>query len=281
MRAYNLYVILPGSIHPSGGIYHIESNRGIGKLESDYLPEQLLPSSQTPPSEPTKFDTEVPDPLGDIEADFNVGKRYQTMLKSAKSETIKAISRGTLGETRFENDRHQAEGWFAEQVGFYMGRDRGLIGQVLTTIFTENPETDAHADDFDKSSKRKFLQNDYHRNQILDYATASDSEYDPGLGIAKYCREERPVVGYPLFNRVQNALSDLTIARTIEIVEHPRVDRGKRQVQNTLQEMQDSNEVPFRVKSVRDGRDRYYYLEGYELLIPEERREELGIEVGI
>ena len=275
IRAENQYVVLPGSIHPSGGIYHVESNPGIEKLESDDLPDQLLPRSKTPTSEPTELDTEVPDSLGEIEADFSVESRYQTMLSSSTSETIEAVIEGNLAKTRFNNDRHQAEGFLAEQVGFYMGRDREVIEQVLTVIFTRNPETDTHSDDPDKSSERKFLHNDYHREQILDYATSKDDEYDPGLGIIKYTRGERPKVGYPLINRIQDALSDLTLARTVEIVEHPRVDRGKRQVQNALREMQDKEMVI----SVKDGRKKYYYLEHHELLIPEERREELGIEI--
>lgn len=281
IRAENQYVVLPGSIHPSGGIYHIESNPGIGKLESDDLPDQLLPSSETPTSEPTELDTEVPDSLGEIEADFSVESRYQSMLSSSASETIEAVIEGNLAKTRFKDDRSQAEGWLAEQVGFYMKRDREVIEKVLTTIFTRNPETDTHLDDPDKSSKRKFLLNDHHREQVLDYAISKDSEYDPGLGIRKYTREERPSVSYPTINRVQDALADLVLARKVQIVEHPRIDRGETQVYEALKKMQESDEVPFNVETVKDGRKRYYYLEGYELLIPEERREELGIEVGI
>lgn len=284
VRAHNQYVVLPGSIHPTGGIYHVESNPGIRELKPADLPDELLPSSETPQTrnpEPVELNTEVPDSLGDIEADFNVENRYHVMLNSAKSETVKAIARGTLGETRFENDRHQAEGWLAEQVGFYMERDRDVIEQVLMKIFKENPKTDAHADNAKKSSERKFLQNAHHREQVLDYATSKDSKYDPGLGVTRYGREERPEVGYPLLNRVNDALADLVLARTEEIVEHPRVDRGKRQVQNALRKMQDSDEVPFTVQSVKDGRKRYYYLEGYELKVPEDRREELGLEVGL
>lgn len=281
VRAYNQYVVLPGSIHPSGGIYHTVSNPGIGELASDDLPEHLLPSTETSNSEPTELSAKVPDSLGDIEADFGVENRYQTMLNSVVSEPVRAIIEGNLHKTKFENDRHQAEGWLAEQVGFYMDRDRDVIEQVLLDIFTKNPMTDAHHDNPAKSSERKFLCSDRHREQILDYATSEDSKYNPGLGITKYMREERPKVGYPLLDRVNDALSELILARTTEIAEHPRVDRGKRQVQNAIQKMQDSDDYPFNVKSVKDGRKRYYYLESHAILIPEDRREELEIEVGI
>ena len=284
VRAHNWYVVLPGSIHPSGGIYHVVSNLGVAPLETGDLPEELTPNNQpnaSHDSPPVKLDNEVPDSLGEIEASFDVESRYQTMLDSAASETIDAIIEGNLNDTRFADDRHESEGWLAEQVGFYMARDREVVEDVLTTLFQRNPDTDAHTSDSTKSSRRKFLENDQHRKQVLDYAVSKRSEYDPGLGVTKYTRQERPEVGYPIVDRVQDALCDLVLARKVEIVEHPRVDRGETQVYEALRKMQDDDSTPFTVKSVRDGRKRYYYLDGYELKIPEERREELGIEVGL
>lgn len=284
VRAQNWYVVLPGSIHPSGGIYHVVSNPGVAPLERGDLPEELTPNDQrnaSHDSPPVKLDNEVPDSLGEIEASFDVESRYQTMLDSTASETIEAIIEGTLSDTRFADDRHESEGWLAEQAGFYMERDREVVDEVLTTIFQRNPETDAHTNDSTKSSRRKFLENDQHRKQVLDYAVSKRSEYDSGLGITKYTREERPEVSYPTIDRVQDALCDLVLARKIEIVDHPRVDRGKTQVYEALQKMQNDDAIPITVHSVQDGRNCYYYLDGYELKIPPERREELGIEVGL
>jgi len=283
VRADNLYVVLPGSIHPSGGIYHTKSNSGIAPLEPDDLPTELRPGSEaaeTANSGTVDLDTQVPDSLGEIETDLNVEYRYQTMLNCADEETVRAVIRGNLGDTQFENDRHQAEGWLAEEVGFYMGRDREVIHQVLMRIFTENPQTDAHRDDPQKSSRRKYLESEHHREQVLDYATSRDSEYDPGLGIGtRYTREERPEVGYPTFDRVQDALAELVLASTSEIADHPRVDRSESQVRRALGDMLDSKETPPIVKTVEDGRRRYYYLESHAIYIPEDRREELGIDL--
>jgi hypothetical protein len=222
----------------------------------------------------------VPDARGEIEAEINVEYRYQKMLNCVKGETTRAVIRGTLAETQFENDRHQAEGWLAEEVGFYVGRDREVIHQVLMKIFTENPQTDAHRNDPDKSSRRKYLGNEHHREQVLDYATSKDSEYDPGLGIGtRHTRAERPEVGYPTFERTQDALAELVLARTVEIAEHPRVDRSESQVRRALNEMLGSEDTPPVVKTVEDGRRRYYYLESHAFSIPEDRREELGIDL--
>jgi hypothetical protein len=277
VRADNLYVVLPGSIHPSGGIYHIESNSGIAPLEPDDLPEELLPSTDKPTkpnSDPPPVDTDVPESLGDIEADFSVEHRYRILLNCEEEDRIKAVIEGNYAEAGFRDDRHQAEGWFAEQVGFYMRRERDVIEQVLQKIFTENPETDAHTGNPEKSSRRKFLENDYHREQILDYATSTDSTYDPGFGAGRWA-VDRPEVSYVTIERVRDALADLTLARRIEIEEHPRPDRSTRQIQQALREMQEEETV----RSVEQGRKKYYYLTHHELLIPKERREELGIEV--
>lgn len=283
VRADTQYVVLPGSIHPSGGIYHIESNPGIEQLEPRDLPTELRPGSEgreATDSDDIDLDTCVPNALGKIEAEVNVEYRYQTMLNCAVAETIRAVIGGTLAETRFENDRHQAEGWLAEQVGFYMGRDREVVHQVLMKIFTENPQTDAHRNDPDKSSGRKYLENEHHRKQVLDYATSKDNEYDPGHGAGiHYTRTERPEVSYPTFERVQDALAELLLASTSEITDHPRVDRSKQQVRRALNEMLDSEDTPPVVKTVRDGRRRYYYLESHAIFIDEDRREELGIDL--
>jgi hypothetical protein len=47
IRATNWYVVLPGSIHPSGGIYHLEKERPIAELEADDIPEGLQPATDT------------------------------------------------------------------------------------------------------------------------------------------------------------------------------------------------------------------------------------------
>jgi len=45
IRARNWYVILPGSIHPSGGIYHIVQDSKVTKLAECDLPRELQPGS--------------------------------------------------------------------------------------------------------------------------------------------------------------------------------------------------------------------------------------------
>ncbi|ACV10294.1 hypothetical protein Huta_0105 [Halorhabdus utahensis DSM 12940] len=45
IRAKNWYVVAPGSIHPSGGIYHQVQNPGIGTIREEHIPPELRPSN--------------------------------------------------------------------------------------------------------------------------------------------------------------------------------------------------------------------------------------------
>lgn len=47
IRAENWYVVVPGSIHPSGGIYHLVENPGINELREDHIPHELRPADGT------------------------------------------------------------------------------------------------------------------------------------------------------------------------------------------------------------------------------------------
>jgi predicted transcriptional regulator len=47
IRASNQFVCLPGSIHPSGGIYHLKENRDIAELQADEIPERLHPATES------------------------------------------------------------------------------------------------------------------------------------------------------------------------------------------------------------------------------------------
>ena len=47
IRASNWFVVLPGSIHPSGGIYHVSEKRPIVELETDEIPQGLRPSTKS------------------------------------------------------------------------------------------------------------------------------------------------------------------------------------------------------------------------------------------
>lgn len=47
IRAHNLYVLVPGSIHPSGGVYHTVEERSIDTISDNDLSDEQRPSSTT------------------------------------------------------------------------------------------------------------------------------------------------------------------------------------------------------------------------------------------
>ncbi|WP_162354499.1 bifunctional DNA primase/polymerase [Natrialba swarupiae] len=47
VRASNWYVVLPGSVHPSGGVYHLTKDTPIAPLSEEDLPKELLPGSNS------------------------------------------------------------------------------------------------------------------------------------------------------------------------------------------------------------------------------------------
>ena len=58
VRAENWYVVTPGSIHPSGGIYHMVANVGVAKLAPTDLPDELRPASSSASSETSSPESE-------------------------------------------------------------------------------------------------------------------------------------------------------------------------------------------------------------------------------
>jgi hypothetical protein len=56
VRANNRYVVAPGSIHPSGGIYHVVEDPGIAELASDDLSREFRPCSLPEPANVERID---------------------------------------------------------------------------------------------------------------------------------------------------------------------------------------------------------------------------------
>lgn len=46
IRVASWYCVLPGSIHPSGGVYHVTNNQPVTELRTDDLPEELHPATE-------------------------------------------------------------------------------------------------------------------------------------------------------------------------------------------------------------------------------------------
>lgn len=74
IRAKNWGCVVPGSLHPSGGVYQLAADPGIATLSSDELPEKLRPGSVDTDSEPEHEPIEGPvDPRDCLEIENDVG----------------------------------------------------------------------------------------------------------------------------------------------------------------------------------------------------------------
>ena len=61
IRASNWYVVVAGSIHPSGGIYHLEENHSVTELKTEDIPERLQPATDSYDGEDIDFSEESTD----------------------------------------------------------------------------------------------------------------------------------------------------------------------------------------------------------------------------
>jgi predicted transcriptional regulator len=73
----------------------------------------------------------------------------------------------------------------------------------------------------------------------------------------------RPEVSWLTKDFLIDVLRDLDVARSIEIKDHPDMDRGRRQVQRALNQLTDEGLV----ESSQQGRHVYYYVAGREDLL--------------
>lgn len=65
VRAQNWYCVTPGSIHPSGGVYHIYKERSIETLHNEDVPTALRPASDRQDTDTEDYE---PDPSADVKA---------------------------------------------------------------------------------------------------------------------------------------------------------------------------------------------------------------------
>jgi len=72
VRGMNWFVDVPGSVHPSGGIYHMVENPGIAELSAEDLPRELQPGSLATSN--TSGETESFEPLESLPEDFSPGE---------------------------------------------------------------------------------------------------------------------------------------------------------------------------------------------------------------
>lgn len=123
IRAKNQYVVTPGSIHPNGGIYHIQHNRLIATLTSNDLPQELLPgttSSRRQKKNWTPVKTSDPRSIDDID--------LEAALK--KDDTLNNLWHGNYSAAS-HSDRSDAEWHLVARLTWWFGRNPGLIEKLM------------------------------------------------------------------------------------------------------------------------------------------------------
>jgi hypothetical protein len=269
------YVLGPGSVldqcskesHDCSaegeGAYEILRDRPIAEVRPDDLPE---PSS-TPGSDSSTTSQEVHGDLQRTEdlrvAILEVETPYNPLivfdrLTSAETKHGRrnlALIQGEYSKAGYSDDRSKAESALVEELGWWFADDKETVWKLMEKICHLNPQTDT-------GNRRKWLERGQkYRQSLFDNDWFGDRRtYKPRL---MRDTRNRPEVSWLTKDFLIDVLRDLDVARSIEIKDHPDMDRGRRQVQRALNQLTDEGLV----ESSQQGRHVYYYVAGREDLL--------------
>ena len=166
VRALNWYVILPGSIHSSGGVYHIAEDRPIATLADADLDDSIRPSEVAHPDSDNRktlgFDerisrSELPEKIDpekamkDVKGTDSFSERWERVRQTPweRRETFIHLLNGDHAAAGYvtpdgQPDRSAGELTLARFVGFWFDRDPRLarfIFEVLSDVekYHQNP----------------------------------------------------------------------------------------------------------------------------------------------
>ncbi|WP_336365303.1 bifunctional DNA primase/polymerase [Halalkalicoccus salilacus] len=184
IRADYWYVITPGSIHPSGGVYHVVEDREIATLSDADLEDDMRPAAKTstytadnnPALENVSGYGEMPD---DDELTFRLEAAF---ANPDDGERIEQVYHGDYESAGF-SDRSGAERWLARRIDAYVGLgDAKLVAQCL------------NSGNLQKWSERT---DDAYRNSILGVVGSQDWYFNPDGGDEVGESERAPVSTVP------------------------------------------------------------------------------------
>jgi len=275
VRGPNWFVVLPGSVHPTGGIYHLDENLGMADLSSDQLPRELqqgpLPASELPDgvvsgatsnlnpnaSLPPGFSAnEVTNDIGiPLEDVREVSSWLNYLLSVVDANGYESLSEADQATVRYLLI------WRFEptDIGRILRDCRDRRGQV-------DPEDHPH----------KLWRDGYVERTITN--TGIPYQVDPNLGKAlvedaKERKGRRPSAGSKSLREVRDAFRNLgTELTTTEIVESSDVSwRGskKSSVKRRVRRCFNIFESAGYIESKKDGRRNIYIEKGLtDLRIP-------------
>lgn len=176
-------------------------------------------------------------------------------------DQFEALKEGRYAEAGFDDDRSRAEFRLVEILGWLFDDDKTKVRRVMTAICRLNPQTNA--------GTRKWLERDgNYRDVTLNKACQHDSTYNPTTARSP---KSRPEVSAITKSKVFEAVFDLRLASTQEIVDHEKVDRETTQVNEALKEYCEDGHIQW----TRDGRETLYYIGAP--FVPADKRDEYNL----
>lgn len=217
IRAKNWYVVTPGSIHPSGGIYHVIGHHDIATLTSEQIPEPLQPaaggtSKNTPAPLPDEKFTSKPTKFGYTVEEFAT---FDDKLDNLISVLNPRSSYPSVSEADFA---------FVSRL-LYIGFERGEIASLLRS-----------------HRNREKLDRDDYIARTIDNASVCDSPLDPAKkdGKIPYWKLKYAAVAYNVlapdeFEQKEGGSEESYIgfpgheayAETLDVLEAEGIEHGR------------------------------------------------------
>jgi len=218
VRALNWGVVVPGSIHPSGGVYHLLSNPGLARIHSDDLPQELqkgtMSTGSTSESGPKPLDPEDIETLSeDFDAD-SVTNEWGASLREVRMVSRKL---DRLLSTFNPGDDYESTS----------EADMATVSMLLIWGFSEDDIADIHR--VCRARKKVQGREDYVRRTITRTALTKTDPLDPDLGraLVESAKENggRPTVHEATLLNVKISLQLLAGEATVsQLVEDGVVD---------------------------------------------------------
>lgn len=226
VRARNWYVVLPGSIHASGGIYHMTENRGIGVLRAKDLPRGLRPGTiveaASEKNEPVELRSGEIDNLSE---DFDAGS--VTNEWGAELRDVRMASRKLDRLLSVFNPGNEYESTSEA--------DQAAVSMLLIWRFDETDIVDILRA---CRSRKKMAREDYIWRTIHRTALTQRIPVDPELGpvLIESAKENRgiPKVGNATLFQVQNAFAYRKDATVAELADDDILDWGNAKRKSTM-----------------------------------------------
>lgn len=170
IRAENWYVVTPGSVHPSGGVYHLLEDRDIATLADNELDDSMRPAaarSDRDQDAPTAADLGE---TGEMPTDETIQERLEkAFANSHDGERIKQVYNGRYRTAGFD-DRSAAEFWLANRLDSWVAHGNERLVRSL----------------MDRANLQKWPErpDESYRRSVLSQVGRQDWYYDPdGQGV--------------------------------------------------------------------------------------------------